>query len=158
MPPASSKIDTTGFTVDTDTHAIRLARQFSAEPDRVFAAWTDPQQVACWWDASGAPLASCEIDLRVGGKFAFASRAHPDRPFAGEYREIARPHLIIFDANGAEGRINLDSSAGGTLMTVEIRCSSAQQLQEFLNVGVAKGTSQTLDNLVAYIEKQDALA
>jgi len=43
-------------------------------------------------------------------------------------------------------------------MTVEIACKSAEQLEQFLKMGVDAGTSQTLDNLVAYIERQNAVA
>lgn len=43
-------------------------------------------------------------------------------------------------------------------MTVEIVCGNAEQLEHFIQVGVDRGTSQTLDNLVAYIARQDVAA
>jgi hypothetical protein len=38
-----------------------------------------------------------------------------------------------------------------TLMTVSIECSSSAHLDQFIAMGVDVGTSQTLDNLVAYV-------
>jgi hypothetical protein len=43
-------------------------------------------------------------------------------------------------------------------MTVEIVCGTAEQLEHFIQAGVDKGTSQTLDNLVAYIGRRDVAA
>ena len=34
-------------------------------------------------------------------------------------------------------------------MVVEIRCTSAEHLAQFVQMGVAKGTADTMDNLVA---------
>ncbi|MDB5692368.1 MAG: Activator of Hsp90 ATPase 1 family protein [Alphaproteobacteria bacterium] len=152
MPPAADTLAPTGFEIDRATHTIRLTRDFAADPAQVFAAWTQPEQVACWWDAAGEPLARCEIDLRVGGAFAFVSRGHPDMPFAGIYREIAPPAWIVFDAMGAVGRVLLAEAEGGTHMIVEIECATAEQLEQFVKMGVHIGTGRTLDNLVAHLD------
>lgn len=71
-------------------------------------------------------------------------------PFAGIYREISPPHRLVFEAIGAIGRVVLQEAAGKTHMTVEIECRSADQLDQYLKLGVDVGTAQTLDNLVAY--------
>jgi nicotinate-nucleotide pyrophosphorylase len=39
-------------------------------------------------------------------------------------------------------------------MTVEIECGSAEQLDQYLKMGVDTGTSQTLDNLVSYVRRR----
>jgi hypothetical protein len=41
-------------------------------------------------------------------------------------------------------------------MMVEIECCSAEQLDQYLKMGVDVGTSQTLDNLVAYARTRSA--
>ena len=51
---------------------------------------------------------------------------------------------------GAIGRVTLEPAAGGTDMTVEIQCESKDHLEQFRQDGCARGTSQTLDNLVRY--------
>lgn len=156
MPPAFQSA--TDCVIDRATHTIRFVRDLEASPEQVFDAWTKPEQIACWWDATGARLASCDIDLRPGGTFTFISSSNPEHAFSGIYKEIAPPRRLIFDANGAEGRLLLDGRGAGTRMTVEIACMSAEHLAHYLEVGVEAGTSQTLTNLAAYLREQTVSA
>ncbi|MFL6796392.1 MAG: SRPBCC domain-containing protein [Xanthobacteraceae bacterium] len=154
MPATSEAVSKTGLTVDRDANTIRIVREFGARPPVIFDAWTQPEHVACWWDPAGERLAECAIDLRPGGSFKFVSRAHPEMPFAGVYREIKRPERLEFDALGAKGRVTLQSVGAGTRMVVEIECASAEHLEQFLKMGVDAGTAQTSDNLVAYVRER----
>jgi len=143
----------TGAEVDTATHTIRLRRSITAPIDKVFAAWTTAAIVARWWDPDGVPLRECDIDLRVGGAFRFVNQGHEDgHAFAGTYREIAPPDRLVFDALGAEGRVDFVERNGRTDMTVAIVCASADHLQQFLTLGIATDTGRTLDQLVALFE------
>src|SRR5438067_10710488 len=103
-----------GFEVDEAAHTIRFTRRLAAAPRSVFDAWTQPEQVARWWDPTGARLVRCEIDLRVGGTFTFVGEMHPQMPFSGTYREIDPPGRLVFDAMGAEGRVLLEPEGEGT--------------------------------------------
>ena len=155
MPSVSQAVPKTGLVIDHGSHTIRLTRNFDVPRAQIFDAWTLPQHVSCWWDAAGEPLAVCEIDLRPGGSFRFVSKGHPEMPFAGIYQEITPPDRLIFEALGATGRVVLRESGGKTHMTVEIECRSAEQLQQYLKMGVDVGTAQTLDNLVAYVQTRN---
>lgn len=148
--PATDTL-TNGFSVDEETHALRFARDLDATPDDAFTAWTDPKEVAVWWDATGEKLGACDIDLRPGGTFRFVTNHHPDRPFTGTYLEVSPPRRLVFDANGAVGTVTLEPYDGGTRMSVEIVCSSAEHLKQFVAMGIANGTSKTLDNLVNHL-------
>jgi uncharacterized protein YndB with AHSA1/START domain len=141
------------FAIDEATHTIRFVRELHVPPERVFTAWTTPSELAQWWDPAGERLAICEMQLRPGGEFRFVTSHHPDRPFTGTYLEIAPPDRLVFDANGATGRVLLDPQPGGTRMTVEIACRSAEHLAQFVAMGVADGTSVTLDNLAHFVGK-----
>jgi uncharacterized protein YndB with AHSA1/START domain len=154
MPAQPESRASTALTIDRRTHTIRFTRTFEAPRSEIFDAWTQPDQVACWWDAAGERLAICEIDLRPGGTFKFVSKGHPDMPFAGTYREISPPDRLIFDAIGAIGRVTLRDLSGQTQMVVEIACSSSEQLEQYLKMGVDVGTSQTLDNLVVHVQSR----
>jgi uncharacterized protein YndB with AHSA1/START domain len=152
MPPKPHAPTDTKVIVDRATNTIVLTRTFTAPREHVFEAWTQPEHVACWWDASGARLSLCEIDLRPDGAFRFVHQGPPDvPPFSGVYREIAPPERLVFEAMGAIGRVILKDTGGATLLTVSITCGSAAHLDQFLQMGVDAGTSQTLDNLVVYV-------
>lgn len=152
MPPSLMTADTPGFSIDRAAHTIRFVRDFRTSPDRVFRAWTTPESLTLWWDAGGKPLERCEVDLRVGGAFTFVSPSHAHMAFTGTYQEVAPPHLLVFEALGATGKVMLADHGDGTRMTVEIICRSDDHLDEYIELGVANGTSQTLDNLVSHLD------
>ena len=152
MSPNPQARPDTEVLVDRATNTIVLTRKFTASRAHVFEAWTQPEHVIAWWDPSGSRLTSCEIDLRPGGAFRFVHAGPPDvPPFSGIYREIAPPERLVFEAMGAVGSVVLDDVGDTTLMTVSITCASAAHLDQFLQMGVAAGTSRTLDNLVVYV-------
>jgi uncharacterized protein YndB with AHSA1/START domain len=138
--------------IDRSTHTIMMTRSFKAPRELIFDAWTQPEQVACWWDPSGERLAECEIDLRAGGAFKFVNQGTSGAPpLVGQYHEIAPPGKLVFATMGAIGTVILEDSDGGTIMTVAIKCTSEAHLEQFVAMGVDVGTSQTLDNLVRYV-------
>lgn len=144
----------TKSSVDHATCTITFRRNLAAPREEVFDAWTKPEHLTQWWDPTGTPLSECAVDLRPGGRFRFVNRdgAHAP-PFEGVYRTIERPAELVFDALGALGTVRLVAAGGGTDLTVTIRCASQEHLAQFLKLGVDAGTNQTLDNLVAYLEK-----
>jgi len=78
--------------------SVRLSRQFSAVPERVFDAWLDADKARTF--LFGARIGNAirsEIDPRVGGRFRIARRGHgQDIEYSGEYLEIDRPHRLVF--------------------------------------------------------------
>jgi uncharacterized protein YndB with AHSA1/START domain len=150
MPNPSFLTPDLRLIVDHASNTIRLTRNLAVPPETAFAAWTRPEHVTCWWDPTGAPLTTCEIDLRPGGAFKFVTQSHSGMPFEGVYREISPPGLLVFSALGATGRVILQEEPQGTRLTVEIQCASREHLEQFVKMGVADGTAQTLDNLVGY--------
>jgi uncharacterized protein YndB with AHSA1/START domain len=156
MPPMPQVLAETKVVVDLSTHTIMLTRNFTAPRERVFEAWTRPEHIAVWWDPAKVRLAECEIDLRPGGAFKFVMRGSQGiPPFTGVYREIAPPDHLVFEAMGSIGRVVLRDTDGETRMTVTIECQSAEQLDQFVKMGVDVGTAQTLDNLVAYMGEME---
>jgi uncharacterized protein YndB with AHSA1/START domain len=152
MPPRHHTPADTRVNVDRTNNTIILTREFTVPRELVFEAWTHEEHVACWWDPSGARLKACEIDLRPGGAFKFVHQGPPEvPPFAGIYRKIAPPGELVFEAMGAIGTVILDEVDGKTLLTVSIACASAAHLDQFLQMGIDAGTSQTLDNLVVFV-------
>lgn len=152
--PATDTPTALDFEIDREAHALRFVRDLPAPPASVFAAWTLPEEISCWWDAAGEPLLECEMDVRPGGQFRFVSRSHAHMAFTGTYREVSPPGRLVFTAMDALGTVQLDPAPRGTRMTVEIVCNSAEHLEEYIRLGVHRGTSQTCDNLVAYLTEK----
>ncbi len=81
-----------------NTPTLRVSRTFSASRERVFAAWTDPQQLKTWWGPHGFTTPSAEIDLRVGGGFRLAMRSPDGKSIllTGTYREVSPPTRLVY--------------------------------------------------------------
>ncbi|WP_048648569.1 SRPBCC family protein [Nitratireductor soli] len=139
------------FELDKDGNRLILRRTVKTSAEKLFDAWTKPEQVSKWWDPSGHNLVACVIDLRVGGGFSFVNEGFEDHPFEGTYTEISRPQRIVFSAMGAEGSVLLEEDGATTHMIVEMKCGSREQLEQFVKMGIGDGTAKSLDNLVAFI-------
>jgi uncharacterized protein YndB with AHSA1/START domain len=136
--------------IDQQNFVITFERTLAASRAEVFDAWTLPERIREWWDPTGAPLAACEIDLRVGGEFRFVNDGHSP-PFAGVYEVVDRPGRLVFQALGSVGTVMLEAAGEDTHMRVTIRCASKEHLEHFVRLGVAEGTDRTFDNLVRYM-------
>ena len=80
-----------------DDRTLRLVRLFDAAPERLFDAWTDPDQFAAWFGPAGVTTVYCELDVRVGGAWRLLGR-NTERTFAvsGKYLEVERPERLAF--------------------------------------------------------------
>jgi uncharacterized protein YndB with AHSA1/START domain len=156
MPPLTTSPQSTGYSVDEARHSVVFRRRLPVSVEQAFAFWTQPAHVAHWWDSSHQPLRECSIDLRVGGELRFVAAGEEGPVFLGRYVEIDPPTRLVFEAMGATGTVSIKPSGSGSDVEVEIRAPHAEALKALINVGVAAGTAQTLDNLGAYARSHPA--
>ncbi len=98
---------------------LNLRRIFKARREKVFRAWTDPEELKEWWGPEGYATASAEVDLRVGGKYRLGMRKLPDGEIfylSGIYREIRPPEKLVYT-----WRWEAQPEHGETQVTVEFR-------------------------------------
>ena len=82
-----------------------VTRTFNGPARIVFEAWTKPELFKQWWvpKSMGMSLRSCEMDVRVGGRYRL--EFEPDAmAFFGTYLEVT-PHsrLVWTNEEGGEG-------------------------------------------------------
>jgi uncharacterized protein YndB with AHSA1/START domain len=149
--------DSATITLPSDRE-IRLVRLFNAPRHLVFDAWTKPEHVKHWWDPSGRPLATCEIDLRPGGTFRFVNSTPrgPGHAFTGTYREITPPVRLVFGSpapGGTDslGTLEFEERAGQTTLTLTMTAASKKARDAMLEMRIDGGTARTLDNLGEYL-------
>jgi uncharacterized protein YndB with AHSA1/START domain len=54
---------------------VTLQKIVDAPIDRVWQAWTDPNQLKQWWGPDNVSIPECEVDLKVGGRFYIVMEA-----------------------------------------------------------------------------------
>jgi uncharacterized protein YndB with AHSA1/START domain len=66
--------------------SLTLTRRFRARPEKVWAAWTDPEKLIAWFCTAKAKPGSfrAKLDVRVGGSY----RISFDMAESGEYSEV----------------------------------------------------------------------
>jgi uncharacterized protein YndB with AHSA1/START domain len=83
----------------TPDTSLQMRRTFSAPRQRVFRAWTDPNELARWF-APSADYSTVvpEFDLRVGGKYRLEihHKGGNVHRLWGIYREIRPPEKLVF--------------------------------------------------------------
>jgi uncharacterized protein YndB with AHSA1/START domain len=74
-----------------------INRSFDAPVERVFAAWTDPRQIARWLPPSGFDMEYLRADIRSGGN-SFYRMSNGSLTMYGraEYLEIEQPRRIVY--------------------------------------------------------------
>jgi uncharacterized protein YndB with AHSA1/START domain len=79
---------------------VLITRIFDAPRERVFKAWTDPDEVAAWYgpEHCDTPRERINIDLRVGGRYelTMVQRSNGAEFTIGyEILELSEPGLIV---------------------------------------------------------------
>lgn len=80
---------------------IEITRVYDAPRERVWRAWTDPEELARWWGKRGwtAQPDTLVMDVRPGGTFRVTA-VHDDdgRTMVNEgvYREVTPPERLSF--------------------------------------------------------------
>jgi uncharacterized protein YndB with AHSA1/START domain len=81
-----------------DGLTLELTRALPAAPSRVFAAFTDPDELAGWWGPKGFSTPSLEFDPRVGQSYRIEMQPPEGEAFhlAGEFRAVDPPTHLAF--------------------------------------------------------------
>ena len=103
-----------------------VTRTFNGPARIVFEAWTKPELFKRWWvpKSMGMSLLSCEMDVRVGGRYRleFAHESSTSMAFFGTYIEVT-PHSRLVWTNeesedGAVTTVTFDEKGGKTLLVM----------------------------------------
>jgi uncharacterized protein YndB with AHSA1/START domain len=120
----------------------------------VFEAWTKPELFKRWWvpKSIGVSLLSCEMDVRVGGKYrlVFDNGASKPMEFFGRYIEVTPHSRLVWtndeaDEGGPVTTVTFEEKAGQTLLIIHDLYPSKEALD--LGSGSMDGMPETLEQL-----------
>ena len=78
--------------------SLTIRRHFNASPSKLYAAWTDPKQIAKWMGPEGIDALHSEADPRVGGRYRFVMKGTDgeEHDVSGTYREVVPGEKLVF--------------------------------------------------------------
>jgi len=149
------------FAVETpDDTSILVRREFGAPPPRVWRAMTEPEHMKRWLGNPGFPLTTCEMDVRVGGRYRWVFGSG-DRTMgvSGSFEEVAAPHLLVsteqFDDFPGPSTNTLVLSALGddrTAMSLSVAYPSREIRDGWVASGMTEGLGAGYDRLDGVLE------
>jgi uncharacterized protein YndB with AHSA1/START domain len=133
---------------------VVVTRTFNAPARIVFEAWTRPELFKRWWvpKSMGMILRSCEMDVRVGGRYrlVFGEDAANPAEFFGRYIEVT-PHSRLAWTNEEGGdagpvtTLTFEERGGKTLLVMHELYPSKEALDA--GGGAADAMSETFEQL-----------
>jgi uncharacterized protein YndB with AHSA1/START domain len=133
-----------------------VTRTFNAPATIVFDAWTKPELLLRWWAprSRGVKLITCEIDLRVGGKYRYVFGREGMKPFEffGKYTHVERPTRLVWtDEEDAAGEgvstATFAEKHGKTTLTLHVLFPSKETLDGAVKSGMEDGMRETFEQL-----------
>lgn len=105
------------------TKEFGVSRVVDFPRERVFKAWTDPDELAGWWGPEGFSTArsTVEIDAKPGGKWTATMKSDGEDgteiPFYGVYQTLKSPEELSFTLVDE----NHNTTDNAELVTVEFK-------------------------------------
>jgi uncharacterized protein YndB with AHSA1/START domain len=99
--------------------AVVVRRVFQASRERLFRAWSDPNELIKWFSPEGYRNPSVDADVKPGGCFRIAMQKLPDEvPFfvTGSYRVVEPPARLVFTWTWEDPKENVRD----TLVTIDL--------------------------------------
>jgi uncharacterized protein YndB with AHSA1/START domain len=150
------------ITTPTDRE-ILIERVFNAPRDRVWRAFTDPEQVKQWW-GRGNKLVIERMVVERGGHWRYVEHG-PDgvHGFEGRYREVTPPERLAytFEWDGMPGYVVVDTATfedlgdGTTKVVTESLFHTTEERDGLLQSGMEQGLNQSyaaLDRLLSSLD------
>ena len=135
--------------------SLVLKRRIKAAPEKVYEAWTRPEQMTRWWGVTENPKPPiAETDLRVGGRFRvqFWDPRDEHHSVSGTYREVVPNRKLSFSwawqsTPERESLVTIDLNPvnDGTMLTL----THEQFFSETARDDHGRGWGMALDRLEA---------
>ena len=111
----------------TTSEAVIVTRMFKARPERVFAAFENPAELARWMAQPGSTTEVQALEVREGGPIAVLMSWDNGMAIrlSGTFTRVEKPSLLEFtwemegdDANNGVVTVELQPNAAGTELTL----------------------------------------
>jgi uncharacterized protein YndB with AHSA1/START domain len=138
-------------TVERTSERERVITRTINGPARlVYEAWTKPEIFKRWWvpKASTMSLLSCELDVRVGGKYRLVFDFGGSKmAFFGTYTEVVPASRLVWTneedpAGGPVSTLAFEERGDKTLLVLTERYPSKEALDAAIAEGIENGVPE----------------
>ncbi|PJZ76262.1 SRPBCC family protein [Leptospira neocaledonica] len=125
--------------------------------EKVFQAWTDPDQLKNWWGPKGFKNTFEVFDQRPGGEWKFIMHGPDgtDYPNRSVFQEIVKPEKIVFDhLSGPIFKVTttFESIGEKTKLVFRMLFETAEECEQ-IKVYAVDGNEQNFDRLEELLAK-----
>jgi uncharacterized protein YndB with AHSA1/START domain len=152
------------MTTSVVPHTITVRRIVAATPERLYAAWTEPDQMRQWYGTV------VEADVRVGGRYRWRWRNDQDGSefgFSGTFREVQPGsrlvHTEAYDPGTVGGgypgedalvTVTFTEEDGVTTLTTVMDFKSKEARDAAIATGMTDGMEQSYQLLDRLLDDQ----
>ncbi len=160
------------FIVDKVKTTIHVKREFDAELELVWDAWTNPEILDQWWAPKPYRNQTKSMDFREGGTWHYAMTSPENNTHwcRADYQKIDTvKNYSCLDAFCDEtGKINTHMprthwnvgfkiDQDKTLVSIDLKYNSLEDLETVIKMGMKEGFSMALGNLDQYLASRHQL-
>jgi uncharacterized protein YndB with AHSA1/START domain len=142
-----------------DSYTLITTKEADTTPEKIWAAWTDPEKVSKWWGPAGFVSTVEELDVRDGGKFKVVMHGPDgvDYPNIYEFNKVDKPRQLIYTNEGSkqfglepfQSVVDLESIGDKTKITLKMRFVSEKEKQKHVQQFHAEdGSRELLERLI----------
>ena len=148
------------FIVNKETKTVSITKEFDAERDLVWDAYTKPELLDQWWAPKPMTSRTTVMNFEVGGRrfYAMVSPGGGERWAVQKYTSITpKSNFKIFNAfadkdenlelPGSDWDLTFSEQDGTTKVSISIYNESLERLERMIEGGFGEGTKMQLKNL-----------
>lgn len=157
------------FIVNKENNTVNVTREFAANLELVWEAWTNPEILDQWWAPKPYRNQTKSMDFREGGMWLYAMIS-PENEIhwcKNDYHKII--HQSMFSGLDAfcdeNGTVNTEmprtvwtnvftEKENTTLVKITARYDQLSDLEKVIEMGFQQGFTMALENLDQYLEAQ----
>lgn len=157
------------FTVNKENNTVHVEREFNADLNLVWEAWTNPEILDQWWAPKPYQAKTKTMDFRNGGLWLYymISPQNETHWCKADYKEVVPMKSYSYvdnfcDENGTISHPfpnsfwtnNFSETGEITTVNITIHYESLEALEKIIEVGFKEGFTMAMQNLDQYIESK----
>lgn len=142
-------------TADREFYVVHL---YSAAPQQLWQAWTNPDHIKNWWGPEGFTNTIHTMEIKPEGLWEFVMHGPDGTNFNNRsvFKEIVEPSRIVFEHQSAPKfitTVTFEPQGDKTLLTWHMLFESAELREQVINVFKADvGLQQNIEKLERYLQ------